>query len=70
LQNYELPALPATNAANDYGTYQGSAANHGYVIEDVIRAVQQSAQKTNVRDGVKVVEIIERIYALRPEVFR
>ena len=70
LQEYELPALPATNAANNYGTYQGSAANHAQVIEDVVQAVQSGVQATtNASDGLKVVELIERIYALRPTIF-
>jgi UDP-N-acetyl-2-amino-2-deoxyglucuronate dehydrogenase len=70
LQQYELPVLPVTNAANDYGTYQGSAANHGYVIDEVVQAVQSGAQATtNAQDGLKVVELIERIYALRPSIF-
>jgi len=71
LQEYELPALPATNAANDYGTYQGSAANHGHVIDDVVQAVQAGSHvATNAHDGLKVVEIIERIYTLRSTLFR
>jgi UDP-N-acetyl-2-amino-2-deoxyglucuronate dehydrogenase len=69
LQDYDLPALPATNAANNYGAYQGSAANHVQVIDNVIATVQHRAQATtNARDGLKVVDIIERIYALRPKV--
>ncbi|MFD1875338.1 Gfo/Idh/MocA family protein [Hymenobacter bucti] len=71
LQGYELPLLPATNAANDYGTYKGSAANHGHVIENVVDTVLRCAPAaTNAQDGMKVVEIIERIYALRPTTFR
>jgi UDP-N-acetyl-2-amino-2-deoxyglucuronate dehydrogenase len=62
--------LPATGPANDYGAYQGSAANHGYVIENVVATVQHRTQPaTNARDGLKVVEIIEQIYALRPKSF-
>jgi UDP-N-acetyl-2-amino-2-deoxyglucuronate dehydrogenase len=66
LQDYTLPALPPTNPANDYGPYQGSAANHVQVIENVIDTIRErSAATTNALDGLKVVEIIERIYALR-----
>ena len=69
LQDYELPTLPATNAANNYGAYQGSAANHAQVIEEVIKAGQHRfATTTNAQDGLKVVELIERIYALRPKI--
>ena len=67
LQGYELPPLPPTNPANDYGPYQGSAANHVQVIENVVDTVQnRSFATTNAMEGLKVVEIIERIYALRP----
>jgi UDP-N-acetyl-2-amino-2-deoxyglucuronate dehydrogenase len=66
LQDYDIPALPPTNPANDYGPYQGSAANHGHVIDNVVATVQQrSSATTNALEGLKVVEIIERIYALR-----
>ena len=66
LENYALPALPPTNPANDYGPYQGSAANHVQVIENVVATVQRrSHATTNALEGLKVVEIIERIYALR-----
>jgi UDP-N-acetyl-2-amino-2-deoxyglucuronate dehydrogenase len=70
LQGYAPPVLPATGPANDYGAYQGSAANHGYVIENVVATVQHRTQPaTNARDGLKVVKIIEQIYALRPKSF-
>ncbi len=66
LQNYQMPALPPTNPANDYGPFQGSAANHVQVIENVVDTVQRrSTATTNALEGLKVVEIIERIYALR-----
>jgi UDP-N-acetyl-2-amino-2-deoxyglucuronate dehydrogenase len=66
LQDYDLPVLPPTNPANDYGPYQGSAANHVQVIENVVDTVQKrSFATTNALEGLKVVEIIERIYALR-----
>ena len=66
LENYTLPALPPTSPANDYGPFQGSAANHVQVIENVVDTVQRrSFATTNALEGLKVVEIIERIYALR-----
>ena len=66
LQNYQMPELAPTNPANDYGPFQGSAANHVQVIENVVDTVQQrSHATTNALEGLKVVEIIERIYALR-----
>ena len=66
LENYQMPALPPTNPANDYGAFQGSAANHVQVIENVVDTVQRrTTATTNALEGLKVVEIIERIYALR-----
>ena len=66
LENYTLPALPPTNPANNYGLFQGSAANHVQVIENVVNTVQnRSHATTNALEGLKVVEIIERIYALK-----
>jgi UDP-N-acetyl-2-amino-2-deoxyglucuronate dehydrogenase len=66
LQDYALPALAPTNPANKYGAYQGSAANHVQVIDDVVNTLQQRRPATtNALEGLKVVEIIERIYALR-----
>ncbi len=66
VQGYELPELAPTNPANDYGPYQGSAANHVQLIENVVDTVQQrSFATTNALEGMKVVEIIERIYSLK-----
>jgi predicted dehydrogenase len=67
LQDYTLPELPPTNPANQYGAYQGSAANHVHVIDNVVETLQQGGQATtNAEEGLKVVDIIERIYALKP----
>jgi len=66
LDGYQMPELPPTNPANNYGAFQGSAANHVQVIENVVDTVQRrSHATTNALEGLKVVEIIERIYALR-----
>ncbi|MBJ6109929.1 Gfo/Idh/MocA family oxidoreductase [Hymenobacter sp. BT523] len=66
IEGYHMPELPATNPANNYGAFQGSAANHVQVIENVVDTVQRrSFATTNALEGLKVVEIIERIYALR-----
>jgi hypothetical protein len=66
LDGYEMPKLAPTNPANNYGPFQGSAANHVQVIENVVDTVQRrSHATTNALEGLKVVDIIERIYALR-----
>jgi len=64
IKNYKMPELPASSPANDYGTYKGSAANHHFVIENVINTLQnKSKATTSAYQGLKVVEIIERIYS-------
>lgn len=63
IENYEMPTLPPSNPPNDYGDYKGSAANHHYVIENVIDVLTGKAQiSTNALEGMKVVEMIERIH--------
>jgi len=64
IRGYEMPELPPSNPANDYGHYKGSAANHGYVFENVFETLRGKAQiSTNALEGLKVVDIIERMYA-------
>lgn len=68
IPGYEMPTLKASNPANDYGPYKGSAANHNYVIQNVIDSLKgRSTATTNALEGLKVVEIIERIYKVRNE---
>jgi UDP-N-acetyl-2-amino-2-deoxyglucuronate dehydrogenase len=67
IKDYSLPKLAETNPANDYGAYKGSANNHHSVIENVVSTLKgQNKISTNALEGLKVVDIIERIYALRP----
>ncbi|MFM9056991.1 MAG: Gfo/Idh/MocA family protein [Bacteroidota bacterium] len=66
IKGYEMPTLPPASPANDYGTYKGSAANHHFIIENVIDTLKgRTTMTTNALEGLKVVDIIERIYALR-----
>lgn len=58
-----LPSLPETNPPNIYGKYTGSAANHHFVIQNVVDVLtKDGAITTPPMDGAKVVGIIERIY--------
>lgn len=67
IRGYEMPELPASNPANDYGHYKGSAANHGYIFENVQNALSGNGEiTTNALEGLKVVDIIERMYAAAP----
>jgi len=66
IKDYEMPELAPTNPGNDYGAYKGSAANHHYVIENVVDVLKGRAPiTTNALEGLKVVDIIERIYQLK-----
>jgi predicted dehydrogenase len=68
VENYEMPELAPTNPGNDYGAYKGSAANHHYIIENVVDTLKgRNTATTNALEGLKVVEIIERIYQKRDE---
>lgn len=63
VKDYEMPELAPTNPGNDYGAYKGSAQNHNYVIDNVVDVINHRATiTTNALEGLKVVEIIERIY--------
>lgn len=66
IKDYTMPVLAATNPANDYGAYKGSANNHGYIIDNVIDTLKgRTTITTNALEGLKIVDIIERIYSLR-----
>ena len=66
IENYEMPKLPESNPPNDYGLYKGSAANHHYIIENVVNTLKgEDVITTNALEGLKVTEIINRIYNVR-----
>jgi UDP-N-acetyl-2-amino-2-deoxyglucuronate dehydrogenase len=66
IENYTMPELPPTNAPNDYGPFKGSAANHHFVIENVVETLNgRDTITANALEGLKVVDIIERIYETR-----
>lgn len=63
VKDYTMPELEPTNPANDYGHYKGSAANHHFIIDNVIKVLQGTEViATNALEGLKVIDIIERIY--------
>jgi predicted dehydrogenase len=63
IEDYEIKNLPKGNAANNYGTYQGSMSNHDKVYENVIEVLtNQGIIATNGFEGLKTVEIIDKIY--------
>lgn len=63
IENFEFKDLPEGNKANEYGHYQGSMSNHEKVYENLVDVLQNgSAISTNSFEGLKTVEIIDKIY--------
>ncbi|MCX6310958.1 MAG: Gfo/Idh/MocA family oxidoreductase [Bacteroidetes bacterium] len=68
IKDYALPSLEETAPANDYGAYKGSANNHHFFIQNVIDTLTgKTTITTNALEGMKVVDMIERIYSLRKQ---
>jgi predicted dehydrogenase len=66
IKDYTLPEIASSNPPNHYGNYIGSAANHPYVIQNVINTLQQiETPHTQFSEGAAVVQIIENIYKFR-----
>ena len=64
IKDYRIENLPAGNVANNYGSYKGSMSNHDKVYDNVIDVLHNNAQiVTPAVDGLKTVEIIEKIYS-------
>jgi len=64
IDNYKIENLPEGNKANNYGNYQGSMSNHDKVYENLVNVLTNNASiSTNAFEGLKTVEIIEKIYA-------
>lgn len=66
IKEYTMPELAPTNPGNDYGAYKGSAQNHNFVIQNVVDVLKTNHSiTTNALEGLKVVDIIERIYKFK-----
>ena len=60
---YQLENVLDTAGANDYGTYKGSMSNHDKVYGNIIDTLQHNKPfYADSSEGLKTVEIIERIY--------
>lgn len=63
IEGFQITNLPEGNKPNNYGTYLGSMSNHDKIYENVIDVLRNgSSIKTNAFEGMKTVEIIEKIY--------
>ena len=63
IKDYEIKITDKGNAPNQYGTYVGSMSNHDKVYSNVVAVLQKGEPiSTNFFEGLKTVEIIEKIY--------
>lgn len=63
IKDYKISDLPSGNPANNYGQYVGSMSNHDSVYENVIDVLlNKGTIGTNGFEGLKTVEIIDKIY--------
>jgi len=64
IEDYKIDNLPEGNKPNNYGNYFGSMSNHDKVYENLVDVLQNGATiSTNAFEGLKTVEIIEKIYS-------
>lgn len=63
IEDYKIDNLPEGNKPNNYGNYFGSMSNHDKVYENLVDVLQNGATiSTNAFEGLKTVEIIDKIY--------
>ena len=63
IKDFEFKDLPAGNIANNYGTYTGSMSNHDKIYANLVDVLNnRSAISANSFEGLKTVEIIDKIY--------
>jgi UDP-N-acetyl-2-amino-2-deoxyglucuronate dehydrogenase len=63
IRDFTISNLPAGNPPNNYGKYTGSMSNHNKVYDNVVDVLLHSGTiGTNGFEGLKTVEIIDKIY--------
>ena len=64
IDGFEIKDLPKGNTSNNYGNYQGSMSNHDKVYENLVNVMQSGDSiSANAFEGLKTVEIIDKIYS-------
>ena len=64
IEGYRISDLPPGNPPNQYGQYQGSMSNHDKVYANLVEVLSGNGIiATNGFEGLKTVEIIDRIYS-------
>jgi predicted dehydrogenase len=63
IKDFRISDLPVGNPPNNYGQYVGSMSNHDKVYENVIDVLtNRGSIGTNGFEGLKTIEIIDKIY--------
>lgn len=63
IEDFTITDLPAGNPPNNYGNYVGSMSNHDKVYQNVIEVLEGNGIiATNGYEGLKTIEIIDKIY--------
>ncbi|MEJ7677051.1 MAG: Gfo/Idh/MocA family oxidoreductase [Segetibacter sp.] len=63
VEGFEFKDIPRGSSANNYGSYSGSMSNHDKVYKNLIDVlVNGSSVAADAYEGLKTVDIIERIY--------
>lgn len=64
IEDFRIENLRESSKPNDYGDYQGSMSNHDRVYENLVSVLtNQGIIATNGFEGLKTVEIIDKIYS-------
>ncbi len=65
VKNAAIPHLPYANPPNIYDGYQGSASNHAFVIDNIIKALRgEEHEIATAREATESVALIEEIYRI------
>lgn len=71
IEGIKIEGLPEGNKANNYGNYQGSMSNHGEVYKNLIEVLTEGkAISTSAFEGLKTVEIIDKVYSKKKEFYK
>jgi UDP-N-acetyl-2-amino-2-deoxyglucuronate dehydrogenase len=63
IRDYKIENLPEGNKANHYGQYLGSMSNHDKIYENIVDVLTNNAAiSTSAFEGLKTVEIIDKMY--------
>lgn len=63
IEGFEFKNLTVGNKANNYGNYQGSMSNHDLIYSNLLDVFNNGGSiATNSYEGLKTIEIIDKIY--------